>query len=679
MLKEIEGGTKINIQGLGIWLPPLGYGCDIDTGEVKPVEIIKNSEISAEQKWQRELLPPEYESWVEDERVKKKYDKDYFNYDYENYKQREWHRRLNGIWIYVNGVPTYIPGSYYFFLNWWIIKEGSPSYRLVDLHYFYFWQYCVEDAKCFGMIQMTKRRGAKTVKAACILFERVSRTENSKGGIQSKKKDPDAKDFYDIHIISPFQKLPEFYIPVYDTMMGTKPANKLSFVATSVRGKESLFNLNNEQLKSEIDFRESEALAYDGTNLFVLINDERGKVNFDLIQAHLVVRKCVMDLRGKITGKMIVCTTVEEIGVKARFPELWRMSDQYKKEEGKATESGLYRLFTAADEAGDWDEYGVPYTFKNRMNILESRRLLEGDSKALIDEIRKDPLDEREAFMILNSNCHFDPMLLNEMYQTAKPISNETIEYGNYYWKDGIPFGESLWENCDKSTARWQRCKSFKVPDGPKVEWRGNMAIPLCHIQFISGCDPFQNDITEETINSKASSGVLNRFEDGTNDIFFDKIFPAKYHYRPKMAKLFHMDMVLQCFHFGCQILVEAKMDGGLRKYFEDNGLAAFLIYLPDKTNAGIDPNQDNKVLLLNCWEEWIITHGKEGKMIYPDVIDDEKDGLLKFNVNETEVSNQVMGLGWTLVADFFKRANFRKKEKPSNVSDWFPKRKSVA
>lgn len=672
MYKPIENGKSVIIQGLEIWIPPLGYGCDIDTGEVKPVEILKYSDDPKEQKWKRELLPKQYEEWIEDEAAKKKIDSTYFNYEYEQYKQKEWHRRLYGVWIYVNGKPVYIPGSYYFFLNWWELKEGYPEYRKVDLEYFYFWQYCVEDPTCFGIIQMTKRRGAKTVKAACILFERVSRTEKSKGGIQSKKKDPDAKELFTIHIVAPFQRLPEFYIPVYDTMKGSKPEGKLAFYATSVRGKSSQENLQNEQLKSEIDFRESEAMAYDGTNLLILICDERGKVDFDLISAHLLVRKCVVDLRGNITGKMIVCTTVEEIGIKSKFDKLWGDSNHYI---NKRTTTGLYRFFTPADEAGDWDEFGEPYTEKNRQQILDTRKTLENDSKALIDEIRKDPLTEREALMVLNNNCHFDAMLLNEMYQNSKVVEKEVVEYGNYYWKEGKPFTESLWASCDRISARWHRPKNFKVPDGEKVSWRGNLASPKMTIQFIMGGDPFQNDITEETINSKASAGVINRFEVGLNDEIFNKMFVSKYHWRQQMAKLFHMDMALMCFHFGCKFLVESKMDGGLRKFFIDNGLEAFLICLPEKTNYGIDPNQDNKVLLVNCWEEYINTHGKSGKLIYPDVIDDEKDGLLKFNVNETEVSNQVMGLGWTLVADYFNKANFRKKD-VYDIEKYFPKRK---
>lgn len=667
MLKSV-GGEIILYQGLEINLPPYGMGMDIDTAELKPVEIIKISEIHDEQIWQRQFLPDDYEIWVRDEKSKQEIDANYVNYELEKYRQQEWHRRLYGIWYYINGKPVYIPGSYYFFLNWWEIKESYPEYRRVDLYYFYHWQYCVYDPLCYGKIQATKRRGAKTVKAACICYERVSRTAKAKGGIQSKKKDPDAKEVYEIHIISPFQRMPEFFIPVYNTLQGSKPANKLSFYATSVKGKNSIANLQNEQLKSEIDYREAEALAYDGTSLLVLICDERGKVQFNLIDAHLIVRKCCLDLRGNITGKMIVCTTVEEIGIEAKFPELWAMSNPLKRVNGKSTESGLYSEFIPADEAGDWDKFGEPLKAKNLEKIMDSRKLLENDSKALIAEIRKDPLNLREAFMAFNKNCHFDAMLLNELYDRAAIMEKEVVEYGNYIWKDGVPFTEAVWEVCNKEYARWSRPKNFKMPEGDKVEWIYNQAIPINKVQFISGVDPFQNDITEDDINSKASSGVLNRYEKGNNNEMYNKMIVSRYYARPLMASLFHMDMALQCFAFGCELLVEAKMDGGLRKFFIDNGLHAFLIYLPGKENAGIDPNQDNKVLLVNIWEEYINTEGRAGKIIYPSVIHQ----LGGFNVNETEKSDEVMGIGWTLVADYFKRANFKEKAPVLKVNDFF-------
>ena len=65
--------------------------------------------------------------------------------------------------------------------------------------------------------------------------------------------------------------------------------------------------------------------------------------------------------------------------------------------------------------------------------------------------------------------------------------------------------------------------------------------------------------------------------------------------------------------------------------------------------------------------------------MIYPSIIDnpeeDKGDGLLKFDVNNTEVSDEVMGNGWTLVADYYKKAIFRPKMTGNSMQDFFGKR----
>lgn len=85
---------------------------------------------------------------------------------------------------------------------------------------------------------------------------------------------------------------------------------------------------------------------------------------------------------------------------------------------------------------------------------------------------------------------------------------------------------------------------------------------------------------------------------------------------------------------------------------------------LPDKDNYGIDPNQDNKVLLVHNWESYIEKEGREGKLIYPTVIHQ----LGQFNVNNTEKSDEVMGLGWTLVADYY--SSFKPKLKKEEYID---------
>jgi len=324
--------------------------------------------------------------------------------------------------------------------------------------------------------------------------------------------------------------------------------------------------------------------------------------------------------------------------------------------------------------AGDLSEEDIKLGAKQY--LLEKRKILEGT--ALEEEIRMNPFDEREMFMLRNANCHFDAVLLNDLYEIAKINEKEVLEYGNWVWKDGVPFTQAVWQTVSKENARWTIAKNFKLPEGETYRMRGSYYMPKNPVQFIMGCDPFQNSVVEFGEGSKATSFVLNRYDIGINDPVYNMMFVSKYHARPKMVELFHMDMVLQCFAYGGQMLIEAKMDGGLRKFFIDNYCEGFLIRLQDKSNYGIDPNSDNKALMVNLWEQYILTNGKEGKLIYPELIDDKYDGLIKFNVNETEVSDLVMAGGWTLVADYYKRANFKKNQDRSKLTDFFPQFKTA-
>lgn len=670
MYKAIENGEEIVLQGIVCHLPPVGKGI-AENGDIQSVEVLKRSENPSEQYWESEILPDNYEELREQELSKQEIDPDYYDHELEQIRAKWWHRRIYGIWVYINGKPVYLTGLYWFYLNCWSLDTGLPMFRIIDLEWFYVWMYCVQDPICYGLVEVCKRRNGKTARSACMIYECLSRTERSLGGMQSKTLE-DAEEIFDLFIVPAFQQLPHFFIPIYDQSKGSTPKKALLFQQTSVRGKEASKNLRAKQLKSEISFKESKPRAYDGKRLKRYIGDERGKVDFDVIDAHITTRKCLVDMQRKIVGKMLITTTVELMGIEFRFDELWKWSNQNKRELDGRTKSGLYRFFMPADRSGEFNIYGEPLLEKNRMAIYAEREKFKDSHRDLVAEIRKEPLTEEEAFRVSNSKCHFDLLLLNDLFDNASSVQDEVIEYGNYHWKEGKQFTESIWEKCQKESARWMRPKLFEMPDPSKtVEWRGSLAYPLNTVQFISGADPFQNDIVESGEGSKGSIGTLNRYESGENNMYFNRMFILKYLKRPLMAKLFHMDLALHCFATGSKVLIESKMDGGCRKFFMDNGLEPFLIRLPDKENYGIDPNQDNKVLLLNLWETYLYTEGREGKLIYPSVIKQ----LSSFDINETEISDEVMGLGWTLVADFFNKANFRTKADAISLLDFFPKR----
>ena len=83
--------------------------------------------------------------------------------------KREWDRVSNGYWFFNKGVPTYITGDYYFYLNYWVLESGSyPEYREADRKWFLFYNECLSDPDILGIVRVKKRREGATSQASCL-------------------------------------------------------------------------------------------------------------------------------------------------------------------------------------------------------------------------------------------------------------------------------------------------------------------------------------------------------------------------------------------------------------------------------------------------------------------------------------------------------------------------------
>jgi len=621
----------------------------------------------------------------------------------EQYAREEVRRCKDGFFFMSNGKVVHLTGKNYFYLKFWKLEDDIyPDYRDLDRRYFEYLNYWEGVSWCLGVVIGKKRRqGATSMAVSNIVYECIF-FKNSFCGLTSKTQ-VDAKTAFTNMLSFGYRQLPVFLKP--KQLNNKDSVTELVFAHKSVEikgGKGSVIDTDTGH-RSKVDYRSPSLNSYDSGRLSRGLFDEGGKWQKETpFSTFISIVSKTLVKGGKRVGFMECPSTSNAMtNGGEEFKVVWDNADPHKYEK---TPNRLVKYFTPAYDGyvGFIDRYGISvvdapdeeqckWLIDNYVGVgdlteediklgakeyLRKKRLdLEGTM--LEEEIRMNPFDEREMFMLRNNKCHFDAVLLNELYERAKLMEKDILEYGNWVWKDGVPFSEAIWETCSKEHARWVLPKGFKIPEGDKIGFMGDVFVPQNRVQFIAACDPFQNSIVEVGEGSKASAGVMNRYTEEGGDQFYNNMIVSKYHARPKMVELLHMDMALMCFAYGCQILIESKMDGGMRKFFIDNGLELFLIRMPDRENYGIDPNPDNKALLVNLWESYILKEGKEGKLIYADVIDDKYDGLLKFDVNETEVSDQVMGLGWLLVAHFYKRVNFSVKQK-SNVLDFFPKRKMV-
>lgn len=427
MHSEITNGSQLNIQGLVCNIPPEGYIVNIKSGELEYRGIHSRSEIQSEQYWERTPLPDWYKAVMKLEsaynKKRKNDDAPFFDEQLEVFTKQEWDRRLHGFWFLNNGKPTYITGGHYMYLQWWQIDIGYPKFRITDLEYFYFLQYCIEDPCCMGMLEITKRRFGKTFRGGLFLYEYITRTREANGGIQSKTG-PDAKKMFGKAVVKPFKKLPKFFRPEYDLSLGITPKTEIRFQQTNVRGKEAIELLENEELGSLIDFQSAELLAYDGQKVHRYFSDEWAKtIEVDIYERHEVIRYCLLDDEGNIIGKALYSSTVEKLdtereGVQEGAIKLWDDSDQDQKGEDGRTVSGLYRFFMTADRTRFIDKYGYADVEKTIKAILLEREKVKNKPKAYAARLRKEARTIDEAFYSGNDLCEFD----------AENITNEIKE-----------------------------------------------------------------------------------------------------------------------------------------------------------------------------------------------------------------------------------------------------------
>ena len=604
MYSEITKGKQLNIQGVICWIPEEGYVINLATGKPEYRGIYKRSETQSEQYWERKPLPDWYKGKMKEEdlynKKRKKDDSPYYDEELEAYTKIEWDRRLNGFWYMNNGEPLYITGAHYVYMQWWQLDTGYPTFRIPDLEYFYFLQYCIEDPECMGMLEITKRRFGKTFRGGLFLYEYVTRTREANGGIQSKTG-KDAKKMFGKAVVKPFKKLPRFFRPEYDLSLGITPKTEIRFQQTNIRGKDAEEFIDREELGSMIDFESADTVAYDGQKLHRTFQDEWAKtVEANIYDRHEVIRYCLMDDQGKIIGKALYSSTVEILesekdGVQEAAINLWNDSDQMNKGADGRTPSGLYRFFMTADRAKNFDRFGYPNVEQNIKSILLGRETVKHNQRALAARIRKEARTIEEAFYAGNDQCEFN----------AENITNQiaAVEKENPYWRqarlvDKKETIKSIYpgvKDKEKKTVGYMDDLKggwfiLESPNKPNhFEYRGTYLEPLNTLMYQIGVDTTQDRIavagSNPAITVFKKSCIVNGEETG--------LYPVALWISPTRLDIHFDDEVLKaCMWFGCQANYEIDRRTDFYRHFCSKDCQAFLTWTPKILRNPLKPNK---------------------------------------------------------------------------------------
>ncbi len=578
-------GDIITIQGLRIALPKT------------PKTVYQRSKKKSEQYWERNIIPNALNKinsifqWNEMASE--------FKDRWVDYIEQEFEKREEGFWFMSNGIPTYITGAHYMYLQWTSIDVGYPDFREANRLLYIFWEACKADKRSFGMIYLKIRRSGFSFMSSSECVNTGTLAKDSRVGILSKTGS-DAKKMFTDKVVPINSRLPFFFKPIMDGM--DKPKTELAFrIPASKITKKNMFDTTDDELyglDTTIDWKNTDDNSYDGEKLLLLVHDESGKwIKPNNILNNWRVTKTCLRLGSKVIGKCMMGSTSNALDKGGdNFKNLYTNSNVLLRNANGQTKSGMYSLFIPMEwnMEGFIDRYGMP-VFRNPeqgVEGIDGEAIYQGaidyweneveslkkDPDALNEFYRQFPRSESHAFRDESKQSIFN---LTKIYQQIDYNDSLIIDHhltrGDLVWKNGIK--DSKVEFTPNQRGRfyvsWTPSKQLQnrieIVNGKKTP--GNK-----HIGAF-GCDSY--DISG-TVGGGGSNGALHgltmfNMDDAPSNEFF-----LEYIARPQTAEIFFEDVLKACVFYGMPILIENNKPR-LLYHFKNRGYRSYCMNRPDK------------------------------------------------------------------------------------------------
>jgi len=560
-------------------------------------EINKRSASKVDQYWERKPIPKELSrinsifQWNDMPSL--------FKDKWVDYIEEEFDRRELGYWFYNKGIPTYMTGSHYMYLQWTSIDVGYPDFREANRIFFIYWEACKADNRCFGLDYLKIRRSGFSFMGSSECVNTGTLVKDSRVGILSKTGS-DAKKMFTDKVVPIANRLPFFFKPIQDGM--DKPKTELAFrIPASKITKKNMYDTVDDELyglDTTIDWKNTDENSYDGEKLLLLVHDESGKwLKPNNILNNWRVTKTCLRLGSKIIGKCMMGSTSNALGKGgANFKKLFEDSDISTRNSNGQTKSGMYSLFIPMEwnMEGFIDRYGMPVFYKPEKPVLgvDGEMISNGAIdywQAEVDSLKKDPdaLNEfyrqfprsvSHAFRDESKSSLFN---LSKIYQQIdyndSLILNQHVTRGKFYWKDGVKDTEVIFtpDPNGRFKVSWTPNKNLTN----KKQSRNGTFYPLNEHIGAFGCDSY--DISG-TVGGRGSNGALHGLTKFSMEQAPSNEFFLEYVARPQTAEIFFEEVLMACVFYSMPILVENNKPR-LLYHFKNRGYRGYSMNRPDR------------------------------------------------------------------------------------------------
>lgn len=592
--KTGQVGEVINVSGLNIGLP------------LAPKECLQRHTSPREQYWERKDLPKELS------RIQSIFHWNDMPSEFKNrwvdYIEGEFDYRDQGCWFMNNGVPTYITGSHYMYLQWSSIDVGYPDYREANRIFYIFWEACKADNRSFGMVYLKIRRSGFSYMSSSECVNIGTLAKDARVGILSKTGS-DAKKMFTDKVVPINSRLPFFFKPIMDGM--DKPKTELAYrIPASKITKKNMHDIDDNEIQgldTTIDWKNTEENSYDGEKLLFLAHDESAKwVKPNNILNNWRVTKTCLRLGSKIIGKCMMGSTSNALSKGGEnYKKLYEDSRVSTRNANGQTKSGLYSLFIPMESnmEGFIDRYGMPVLRRpiDKIKGVDNQWITNGaidyweaevdslknDPDALNEFYRQFPRTESHAFRDESKSSLFN---LTKIYQQIdyndSLIEQHYLTRGSFHWKDGIKDTKVIWtpDTRGRFLVSWLPAQRMQN----RVNERSGIKYPANEHLGSFGCDSY--DISA-VVDGRGSNGALHgltkfHMDDAPTNEFF-----LEYIARPQTAEIFFEEVLMACVFYGMPILIENNKPR-LLYHFKNRGYRGFCLSRPDKHSSKLSKTE---------------------------------------------------------------------------------------
>ena len=466
-----------------------------------------------EQKFKREVLPPQYYSWANGSESK------------DAFVATMFHKWYNGEWWLIKNTPVYISGSAWFFYNWWTLQEGDkPFFRLHDVELFHVLDWVFRSDNIMGLLLFKIRQAGTTAATNCFCYQKAIRYKNAHipymGDTEERAKENVSKvwiahnkmiDFFKPKIRGSDKDQTGLYFEL--------PPNHASRKKL-LEGKDSTTTI---ELKSKIKAVAAVLGKGDGDRPLVFYFDEFAKVwKFDPgMQLKKLKPAFVSKVRkGAFRGKALYPSTIldnednpDQLATIVRYmSDLWQKSDPNNVDEYGRTHSGLVRLIRDAITTTDiLDEWGFPDK-EEAIRIYDAQiaRMSEiSDWMGISSFKRQNPRTIEDVFSIITHDCILFPHLLDQrlaQLRLGNDFYGDRMPSGRKPIRGNLVFTDDTWAEVKfvpDENGKWEISEHPKNPNAKKSV--NNRAAPVNDNVYSLAQDP------TDTLNAKSVKSQLSK------------------------------------------------------------------------------------------------------------------------------------------------------------------------